>query len=85
MESATGGHDRFVFAPGDGSDVIRDFELGKDLIDLTGFAGLTFADLAPVGATDTVIDLGIAGGGAGQTMITVQNIASLTAADFLFA
>ncbi len=40
-----GGNDTFVFAAGDGSDRIRDFKVGKDLIQIDGaqFDDLTFA------------------------------------------
>ena len=37
------GNDVFVFASGDGTDIITDFEIGFDLIGLSG--GLTFEDL----------------------------------------
>ena len=89
----TRGHDRFVFANGSGLDTIFDFEDGRDLIDLRGFAGIAgFADLSPanvaqVGA-DTVIDLGAAAGGAADAdVLTLAGFttANLDATDFLFA
>ncbi|GET38405.1 cadherin-like domain-containing protein [Microseira wollei] len=42
----TGGNgpDTFIFAPGEGTDTVSDFQLGPDLIGLTG--GLTFAQLS---------------------------------------
>ena len=90
----TGGADSFVFANGSGQDTIFDFENGRDLIDLTGFAGI--ADFAQIGAnavpggvgdTDTVIDLGAAAGGPEhQDVLTLANfaIANLNAGDFVF-
>ena len=87
------GADRFVFADGSGLDTIFDFENGRDLIDLTGFAGITgFEDLSPDNVTpsgvDTVIDLGAAASGAGgQGVLTLVNFAvgDLDETDFLFA
>ena len=87
------GADRFVFANGSGLDTIFDFQDDFDLIDLTGFAGITgFGDLSPsnvsqIGA-DTVIDLGAAAGGAGdQDVLTLAGFdaGDLDQTDFLFA
>ena len=89
----SGGADRFVFENGSGLDTIFDFQDDVDLIDLTGFAGITGfgnlspANVAPSGA-DTVIDLGAAAGGAGgPAVLTLAGFtaANLDATDFLFA
>lgn len=54
LEGGTGA-DVFVFAPGDGIDLILDFEVGVDLIDITA-TGRTFTDLVVTGdAAETVI------------------------------
>jgi hypothetical protein len=48
----TGGSDTFVFAANNGFDQIVDFEIGKDTVELTGFASLNaFADLAGMWTT----------------------------------
>jgi Ca2+-binding RTX toxin-like protein len=92
LTNVTRGADRFVFANGSDLDTIFDFELDRDLIDLTGFAGIddfgeVAAQASQVGA-DTVIDLGAAAGGAGgQDVLTLIAVAAadLDQADFLFA
>ncbi|MCP5365121.1 MAG: M10 family metallopeptidase C-terminal domain-containing protein, partial [Hyphomicrobiales bacterium] len=59
------GPDTFVFAPGSGSDLVTDFELGLDLLDLTGFGFADFATVQAVSAqqgNSTVIDLDMTGG-----------------------
>jgi hypothetical protein len=93
LTNVTRCHDRFVFENGSGLDTIFDFEDGRDLIDLTGFAGIAgFGDLSPdhvaqLGA-DTAVDLGAAAGGAaGVDVLTLAGfaLADLDAADFLFA
>jgi len=58
-----GGRDIFVIRPGDGSDIIMDFQTGQrgDTVDLSGFGFENFADLKAnlyqVGS-DTILDLG---------------------------
>ena len=91
-EASKFGADRFVFANGSGLDTIFDFENGRDLIDLTGFAGITLFDQVDAQATqvgaDTVVDLGAAAGGGGdQDVLTLIGIvaADLDQTDFLFA
>ena len=42
-------------------DVITDFGTGFDLIDLSGFAGLGFADLAMTGSVAGCVDLAYRG------------------------
>ncbi len=89
------GNDVFVFAAGDGSDVITDFTAGgvEDYIDLSGFGAIGgiggtgtaagFADvmaLATQVGTDTVVDFG-----AGDAItLTGVTLADLTADDFIF-
>lgn len=71
--------DRFVFEIGDGTDVIRDFEIGTDLIDYSN-AGLTFGDLMIVDNGGDALIL------QGTDVIRVENIAAaqLDAAQFDF-
>ena len=91
LSIAVRGADRFVFANGSGLDTIFDFENGRDLIDLTGFAGITgFGNISPANVSqsgaDTVIDLGAAAGGAASTnVLTLADFAigNLDAGDFL--
>jgi serralysin len=90
------GNDTFVFARLNGTDFIHDFEQGKDLIDLTGYAAANihgFADLQPlitVAGEDSTITFGSHQSGRfpGETVvdsIAVLGVAALTAEDFLFA
>ncbi|WP_339873364.1 M10 family metallopeptidase C-terminal domain-containing protein [uncultured Brevundimonas sp.] len=78
-----GGADIFVFEIGTGGDVIADFEIGVDRIDLTGFGFANFSQLAvnfsQVGA-DGAINLG----GGDFIVLHSVTMASLTAADFIF-
>jgi Ca2+-binding RTX toxin-like protein len=92
LANVTRGADRFVFAEGSDHDTIGDMENDKDVIDLTGYAGI--AGFAQVGAqssqvsADVVIDLGAAAGGAaGVDVLTLASfaLADLNAADFAFA
>lgn len=95
---ALGGSDTFVFAGGNGNDIVYDFEQGKDLIDLSAFGATIFAaldsnnngslddgdDYVSYDGQDTVIDLGAASGGtAGEDTVTVAGVTGLTDADFL--
>jgi serralysin len=90
------GDDTFVFARLNGTDFIHDFEQGKDLIDLTGYAAADihdFADLQPlitVAGEDSTITFGShqTGRFPGEMVvdsIAVLGVAALTAEDFLFA
>lgn len=90
------GNDTFVFARFNGTDFIHDFEQGKDLIDLTGYASANirgFADLQPlitVTGEGSTITFGSheTGRFPGETVvdsIAVLGVATLTAGDFLFA
>lgn len=78
------GADTFVFAAGDGHDVISDFQAhgrGRDVIDLTGHSEiLSFDDLVITHSRSTVwIELG-------DDLITLKNVreAHIDASDFLF-
>ena len=70
------GADTFVFSPGDGSDVIIDFDsTQEDRIDLSAF-GLTAEELTPlisIRAGNTIINLEGHGGGR----ITIQDLADV--------
>ncbi|MEM7506972.1 MAG: glycosyl hydrolase family 28-related protein [Pseudomonadota bacterium] len=73
------GADVFVFGAAGGSDVIRDFTVGVDLIEFD-IAGASFEDLAIAGArSGAVISLG-------ETEISLRNVAAenLDAASFTF-
>ena len=52
-----GAADVFVFELGDGTDTVRDFELGLDKIDLTA-TGLAFGDLTINGSVNAVVQYG---------------------------
>ncbi len=69
-----GGSDTFVLEPGGGTDTIQDFELGTDLIGLSG--GLTFDGLSLDG-NDIISE--------GETLATITGIdaMSLTTSDFI--
>ena len=82
------GDDRFVYAPGNGADLIFGFAAGAgtdDRIDLSAFQNITsLTDIlgrATQAGSDTVIDFG------GGDTLTLQNVArgSLSADDFIFA
>ena len=83
------GPDRFLFAVVSARDVIIDFARGADVIDIRGYSGIAFADLDFDTTTDagsTVIDLGLANGGAGGIdVLTVAGVVDLASGDFLFA
>jgi Ca2+-binding RTX toxin-like protein len=77
--------DRFVFATGFGADLVTDFKVDIDVIDLTGLEGITsfvdlIADFIRQDGRNVVIDAG-----AGD-VLTLSNVrlATLDAADFLF-
>ena len=78
------GDDTFVFAPGHGDDLVRDFGYGDDRIDLTRFEEIeSFADLTLSRAdTGVTIDLSEQGGGA----ITLEGFepGQLSDGDFIF-
>ena len=78
------GNDTFFFGGSDGSNTIRDFEIGDDLIDLQAIGGVMFGDLtiAPGPVLGTLITI------AGfSTEILLENIddpATIDAGDFIF-
>ena len=78
------GADTFAFVAGNGADVVGDFSVADDLIDLSGFAGITgFGDLTITGESDgVVIDLSEFGGGT----VKLQDVtlADLSADHFVF-
>jgi hypothetical protein len=78
-----GGADTFAFAAGNGSDIVHDFELGKDVIEVgTGAAGFSELSISAAGA-DSVIDFG--GGNSVVVKDTTSGGASLLGeADFVF-
>lgn len=77
------GNDVFVVQPGSGGDVIGDFTIGQDRIDLKAFGFANFAALAAnfsqVGA-DGAINLG----NGDFIVLHGVTMANLTAADFIF-
>jgi glucose/arabinose dehydrogenase len=78
------GADRFVFGPGDGDDVVRDFGRGRDRLDLTGF---DLPDLAAVAAlaTDTAAGtrIDLTGHGGGTVLLEDVAASGLGASDVL--
>ena len=81
--SGSAGANTFVFAPGGGNDFVEDFKLGMDKIDLSGFDGFLFTNMAIRAGDshrDTVIDLGAYG-----TTITLKNVSfvDVRASDFI--
>ena len=85
------GRDTFGFANGSGQDTILDFFDGRDVIDLSGYAGITFfaqiSEQASGSGLNTVIDLGAASGGTGGLdVLTLANfsLTSLEETDFIF-
>jgi hypothetical protein len=86
--NATTGHDTFVFAPGNGRDIIHDFEQGKDLIDLSAFAPAGITDFDVLSAriveqpdgTLVILDVdGLLG-----NSVVVAGVTGLAAGDFIF-
>ena len=74
------GLDIFLFAAGDGVDVVTDFKPGNDRISLAR-SGLTFADLIMVeNGSDTIIIYGA------SDIVRLEDIAitDLTVLDFMF-
>jgi Ca2+-binding RTX toxin-like protein len=81
------GRDIFMFHQGSGQDLILDFEVGKDLIDIRdyGFAG--FADLTLVDNGSSAVAVLLDPSGHNQILVQnlVQSPLELTARDFLVA
>ena len=85
------GDDKFVFTPGNGADVITDFQAGagtEDKLVLDGFSSVTNFNEALLNATDSgsgvTINFGGAGGLATSVILTGVSKAQLHADDFLF-
>ena len=73
------GTDTFVFADGDGSDVIRDFETGET-IDLSGTSAAAFGDLELTDlSSGALVDYG-----TGSIVLSGLGVSDLSADDFLF-
>ncbi len=85
----TGGVDTFVFGLDNGSDTIKDFEDGKDIINLSDTGLTSFAQIAGFivdSSGSTIIDLGDAtGGDAGVNLVTVEGVTEMDATDFDFS
>ena len=75
--SGGAGADTFVFEGSFGGDLVTDFELGVDLVDVSSF-GLTFADLVIDDTSgSTVISIG-------DSTITLNGVVGVTEDDFIF-
>lgn len=75
--------DTFVFAGTVGDDTIKDFEIGVDTIDLTGYGPVSLEDALSVASQvggDTVLDLGP----NGSVTLEGINLADLSLDDFMF-
>jgi len=84
--SGGGGADTFVYGTGDGDDIIKDFEDGKDTIDLTGIASVTgFADLSMTQVNGNVVIALTEDQGGGSLTLENVDLADLDASDFVFA
>ena len=69
--------DRFVFAAGDGNDVIKDFQVGLDVLDFTEFGDDSPVTLSEQGGNAVV--------GVGDVTVTLEGVGAdaLSAGDFL--
>ncbi|MEL7226536.1 MAG: hypothetical protein AAGL17_17300, partial [Cyanobacteria bacterium J06576_12] len=76
-----GGSDLFVFGTGDGTDVIRDFEIGTDQIGLVA-GELTFADLTITQQGNSTI-LGITS--SGESLAILRNVQASALGESSFA
>lgn len=81
-DTLTGGDDgdRFVFAFGDGLDVITDFDINEDLVQFTS-SGLSYGDLDYLDTTDGVM---VSYSNADGFLLAGLTQAELDAADFAF-
>jgi hypothetical protein len=78
------GADTFVYATGDGADIIKDFQNGSDRLDLGGWSKITsFADLMAHHLTVTGDDLIVHAGSGTLTLLQTEK-AELDATDFIF-
>ena len=71
------GADQFIFAAGNGTDTIFDFEDGKDVLDLTAFAFASIQDIHMTDALNGDTYIEFTDGGS----ITVVGISTLQLAD----
>ena len=76
--------DIFVFAPGDGNDIISEFGNGNDSIDLSAFEDIdSFNDLSVEQQEDNVV-IDLSGQGGGTIVLSDFDIINLYASDFIF-
>jgi DNA-binding beta-propeller fold protein YncE len=74
--------DIFVFAPGDGSDTIRDYGFGNDGIDVSAFEFASITDVLATGQQSGA-DVVFALGQSSEVTILNQDLASFDASDFI--
>jgi phospholipase/lecithinase/hemolysin len=83
-DSLTGGQgkDLFVFRLGNGKDIVTDFQVGQDKIDLTSFGFANYSNfIANASLVNDIISFG-----PGNTLELLNtNVLSLSAADFILA
>lgn len=82
------GEDSFVFTGNFGRDVVKDFEAGVDLLDLSGLPGeATSLSEFAAAASETGGNVIYDAGGDGANVIILQDItlAELSVSDFIFA
>ncbi|MBX2855140.1 MAG: hypothetical protein KTR21_09135 [Rhodobacteraceae bacterium] len=79
-----GGADVFVFASGDGVDVVKDFENDFDRIDLSDAAVSTFDELSPILMQAVNGGVIIEFGGGDALIIRQTQVGDLSAGDFIF-
>ncbi|MEO1393033.1 MAG: glycerophosphodiester phosphodiesterase family protein [Cyanobacteria bacterium J06634_5] len=73
--SGGSGSDTFIFAAGEGADIITDFEVGTDFIGLAG--GLSFGSVSITAqGSDTILSAG------DETLATLLNVSELSASAF---
>jgi hypothetical protein len=83
-ETAVGGADTFVFAPGGGNDDIVDFrQEDEDLIDVSAYDFSSIVDMTITNdSVDTLVEFGTSGA---DNSVTLLGFASqLSDADFVF-
>jgi Ca2+-binding RTX toxin-like protein len=76
------GRDLFVYRPSSGKDVITDFQIGQDKIDLTSFGFASFSNfISSVGLNNDTINFG-----NGNVLELINtNVLGLSGSDFTFA
>ena len=77
--TGTRGADRFVFAADSGHDTIGDFGRGQDKIDVSALGFNDVGDMTITPGSDTVVQFS-----AGNN-VTLSGVATIDAADFIFA